>query len=220
MVSYGYRTRKWNLRSPAGGQMIGGLTLLSSLPSALTEAIDQLLSQKETVLVGLDGMSCAGKSTLAEALSQHYGCPVVHMDDFFLPPELRTPDRFAQPGGNVHYERVLAQVLLPLSRGEHTVYDRFDCHSLSYTDRLSLSPAPLIVVEGAYALHPALRAYYDLRVLCPVEPEVQLQRVLQRNGAQGLAAFRDRWIPMENRYLDQCGVAACCDLILSPTELL
>lgn len=207
--------------TPSGvGRMIGGLTLFSSLPSALTEAIDQLLAHKDTVLVGLDGMSCAGKSTLAGALSRHYGCPVVHMDDFFLPPELRTPERFAQPGGNVHYERVLAQVLRPLSRGEHTVYDRFNCHSLTYTDQISLSPAPLIIVEGAYALHPALRAYYDLRVLCPVEPEVQLQRVLQRNGPQGLAAFRDKWIPLENRYLEQCEVATCCDLILSATNSL
>ena len=33
------------------------------------------------------------------------------MDDFFLPPALRTPERRSEPGGNVHYERFLTEVL-------------------------------------------------------------------------------------------------------------
>ena len=41
------------------------------------------------------------------------GAAVVHADDFFLPPEMRTEDRIgakAAPGGNVHYERMIAEV--------------------------------------------------------------------------------------------------------------
>ena len=184
------------------------------IPALLREHIDTLLTQKDHVLVALDGMSCAGKSTLAAALSRHYGCPVVHMDDFFLPPELRLPERFSEPGGNVHHERVLAQVLLPLSRGEETVYDRFDCHTMSYVEQIHLSPAPLIVVEGAYALHPTLRDFYDLRVFYPVESQTQLSRILKRNGPQCLTRFQEKWIPLENRYIEFCGVSVCAHLTL------
>ena len=185
-----------------------------SIPALLTERIDALLAQKDHVLVALDGMSCAGKSTLASALSRHYDCPIVHMDDFFLAPELRLPERFSEPGGNVHHERVLSQVLLPLSRGETAVYDRFDCHTMSYAEQINLSPAPLIVIEGAYALHPALRNFYDLRVFYPVESQTQIDRILKRNGPQCLIRFQEKWIPLENRYIELCGVPACAHLVL------
>ena len=66
---------------------------------------------KRPLRVAIDGGSASGKTTLANRLGQELGCPVVHMDDFFLPPMLRSDDRLNQPGGNVHYERFAAEVL-------------------------------------------------------------------------------------------------------------
>lgn len=51
----------------------------------------------------------------------------IHMDDFFLPLEMRTPQRLQQPGGNVHYERFLETVLKPLSLQQTVFYQPFDC---------------------------------------------------------------------------------------------
>ena len=36
-------------------------------------------------ILALDGMCGAGKTTLAGLLSEKTGCPVVHMDDYYLP---------------------------------------------------------------------------------------------------------------------------------------
>ena len=69
------------------------------------------------VLVAIEGGSASGKTTLGELLQNVYGCPVFHMDDFFLRPEQRTEARFAQPGGNVDRERFLEEVLIPLREG-------------------------------------------------------------------------------------------------------
>jgi len=180
----------------------------------LLSAIDALLERKERVTVAIDGMSAAGKSTLGELLARRYGCTLVHMDDFFLPPELRTPERFASPGGNVHYERFREQVLTGLASGLPFSYDRFDCHSMACSGTIHVKPNRLTVIEGAYCLHPSLRDFYDLKVFFPIDPAQQLERIRLRNGEGCMVRFRDRWIPLENTYIAACGVRECCDLIL------
>ena len=67
-------------------------------------------------LLAIDGRCASGKSTLAARIGAVYGCPVFHMDDYFLPAELRTAERFAEPGGNVHRERVEEEILRPSRR--------------------------------------------------------------------------------------------------------
>ena len=68
-------------------------------------------------IIAIDGRCAAGKTTLAARLAKELGGDVIHMDDFFLPLELRTEERFREPGGNVHYERFKTEVLKPLEAG-------------------------------------------------------------------------------------------------------
>ncbi|MBQ8758231.1 MAG: hypothetical protein IJZ20_00890, partial [Clostridia bacterium] len=63
------------------------------------------------VRLAVEGGSASGKSTLGALLESVYDCTVFHMDDFFLRPEQRTPERFAEIGGNVDRERFLSEVL-------------------------------------------------------------------------------------------------------------
>ena len=60
--------------------------------------------------------------------------------------------------------------------------------------------ARLCVIEGSYSLHPYFGDPYDLRVFLTVPPEVQAQRILKRNGEEGLARFKALWIPKEEAY--------------------
>ena len=76
--------------------------------------IEQLLFQNARLILAIDGCSASGKTTLAQRLAERFSGDVVHMDDFFLPLSLRTPERLAEPGGNVHYERFLEQIVIPL----------------------------------------------------------------------------------------------------------
>ena len=87
---------------------------MPDLISAVKTHLDELLKSRQHILVAIDGNCTAGKSTLASLLEKEYDCNVFHMDDFFLRPEQRTPDRFAQVGGNVDYERFFEEVLIPL----------------------------------------------------------------------------------------------------------
>lgn len=49
------------------------------------------------LLVALDGRCAAGKTTIAAQMARQYGWGVVHLDDFFLQPIQRTPQRMAEP---------------------------------------------------------------------------------------------------------------------------
>lgn len=180
---------------------------------ALIAALDELLERQTTVTVGVDGLSAAGKTTLAGLLAAHYGCAVVHMDHFFLPAELRTPERFAQPGGNVHYERFAEEVTPHLGRGEAFSYRPFDCKAMALCSPISVPTSRLTVVEGAYSLHPALGVDYDLRVYLSAPPQVQEDRILRRNGPERVRRFLEEWIPMEIAYERAFSVKHSCDLV-------
>ena len=72
----------------------------------------------------------------------------------------------------------------------------------------------VVIVEGAYSLHPMLREYYDLRVLVEVEETLQKERILRRNGEGMLQRFLKEWIPLERAYFEACRVKDCCHIIL------
>ena len=76
----------------------------------LVDRIDALLDQKAFVRIAIDGNCASGKSTLGECLRQIYDANLFHMDDYFLPFARKTPERLAEPGGNVDYERFWAEV--------------------------------------------------------------------------------------------------------------
>jgi uridine kinase len=164
-------------------------------------------------VVAVEGGSGSGKTTLSRLLESLYDCTVFHMDDFFLRLEQRTPQRFAEVGGNVDRERFLAEVLLPLHRGEPVTYRKFDCATMSLGAEETVVPKKLVIVEGAYAMHPELAQYYDLSVFLQITPEQQRQRILERNGPMAQRFFTE-WIPLENRYFEQTHIINRCDLII------
>lgn len=178
---------------------------------ALFEQIDRLLREKPFVRIAVEGRCASGKSTLAALLERVYGANLVHMDDFFLPFARKTPERLAEPGGNVDYERVLAEILSHPAEQE-IVYRPFDCSAQALSDEIRLAPKPLTIVEGSYSMHPALRGHYDLSVFLDIDPEKQSARILKRNGPEMHARFVGEWIPLENRYFDGLNVRQSCTL--------
>ena len=180
----------------------------------LLARIDRLMAEQERVLVAIDGGSASGKTTLGALLQSIYACPVFHMDDFFLRPEQRTPERFSEPGGNVDRERFLSEVLLPLREGKAVDYRRFDCKTFTIAPPRRIEPGRLNIIEGAYAMHPDLAPYYDLTVFLAVSAEKQRERILKRNAPAQAELFFDRWIPFEQRYFAALNVPERCDLTI------
>jgi adenylate kinase family enzyme len=182
---------------------------------ALFRRIDALLDGKASVSVAIDGNSGAGKSTLASLIAEVYNCNVFHADDFFLPPERKTTDRLAEPGGNVDYERLKREVIAGLKSGSPFQYRRYDCRSGVLSVPVDVTPKRLNVVEGVYSLHPALDMPYDIKVFLKTDGTAQKQRILQRSGAALLKRFEDEWIPLENRYFSDLDIIHECNLVFN-----
>lgn len=165
-------------------------------------------------VVAIDGRCASGKTTLAKQLAQVTGAGVVHMDDFFLPAELRRSERLREPGGNVHYERFLEEVLPALERGGDFSYRRFDCSTMKLGQERLVRGSGIVVVEGAYSCHPRFGEYMTVRVFSDVEPGEQLRRVAARDGEETVENFRQRWIPMEETYFSAYDIKERADVVL------
>ena len=170
--------------------------------SVLFSQIHTCLRTKGRAFIALDGMAASGKTTLASALAARFeDVAVIHMDDFFLPAEKR--GTVSQTLANADIERVLNDVLLPLSHGQHAAYRPFVCHPQPrFLDPVCIDGScPVVIVEGAYCLHPDLWALYDLRDVVTIAPKQQQARILKRNGQAMLSRFVSEWIPLENRHI-------------------
>lgn len=176
--------------------------------------IDRRLNGGGNLRVAVDGGSASGKSTLGGLLESVYGCTLFHMDDFFLQPHQRTAERLAEAGGNVDRERFLAEVLLPLSRGEDISYRAFDCSTFTIKEPVTVVPKRLTVTEGAYSMHPELGHLYDLSVFLGVDPELQKNRILKRNSLYLANRFFTEWIPMEAKYFHTFGIKEKCNMVI------
>ena len=182
----------------------------------ILKAVYEKMSKKENgpfVLV-IDGRAASGKSTMGEQLQKILDADLIHMDDFFLPPALRSPERFGTPGGNVHYERFAEEVLPYVALSDAFSYRIFDCSQMDYNGCATVTNNKVRIVEGSYSMHPAFGAYGDLRIFSQIDPEEQMQRILIRNGERWAARFEKEWIPMEEMYFDQCKVRESADIIL------
>lgn len=180
---------------------------------AIQKRIDELLAQKNMVIIAIDGKCTSGKTTLAAKLADIYGCNVFHMDDFFLRPEQRTQSRFAEVGGNIDYERFQTEVLTPLREGGAFSYAPFVCSTFTLSDPVCVTPKKLNIVEGTYSQHPYFGDAYDLKILLHVDEETQRQRIMQR-PAFLRKRFFEEWIPMENRYFEGFAISDKADMIL------
>jgi len=183
---------------------------------------------KNAGIISIDGRAASGKSTLAAELKTAIGAESIHMDDFFLPPEMRTAERLQTPGGNVFHERFIEEVLNPLKQyraasfksglppAEGSIsYRVFDCKKMEYsgTCLIDLS-APYIVIEGSYSHHPLFGGYMNLRVFSHIDPDEQIQRVKNRSGEAAAEMFAAKWIPMEEKYFSAFDIAQNADIIL------
>ncbi len=180
----------------------------------LIKALERRLTEQGQVVLAIDGTSAAGKSTLASYLTEELDGAVIHCDDFFLPNSLRIQGRLQEPGGNIHYERMKTEVTDKLP--DELNYRRYDCKKQDFGELCYVPRKPLMIVEGAYALHPYFGEYYDFSVFLDVDSEVQMERIIKRNPNPGM--FRDRWIPLEQIYFQAFSIREKADLVLDTTD--
>lgn len=177
--------------------------------------IKNIVEQKDKCIVAIDGKTASGKSTIANFLNDKLNTSIIHMDDFFLPLELRTNQRYSTAGGNVHYERFNKEVAnnLKISRGFK--YQQFNCKKMKLDTWHKVENKKVIIVEGSYSTHPKIKVCYDLKIFLDISQEEQKNRILKRNGTEILDQFLNKWIPLEEAYFKEYNIINKCDIIVN-----
>ena len=168
------------------------------------------------LLVGIDGCSAAGKSTLAHFLRSYLShVTIVPGDDFYR--VMNEEERAAlDAAGGYHWyydwQRLERDVLQPLSRRQVARYQRRSWNTGRLGEWVEVQPQGIILVEGVYTTRPELRAYYDITLFVETNVALRMQRQGERTDPSDWVA---RWEAAEAYYLHHYQPHKNVDLILA-----
>lgn len=172
--------------------------------------MEELRGTYNAFAVAIDGMAGAGKTTLAAYLSKKYGAPVVHLDDFRLPPAERPKGWETIPGGDVDFERFEEEIVAPWMEKRPLVYTTVDPVTGEMLDRRALPDGQMFLFEGTYIMHPMIRDFFDLRLFVRVGAEEQARRLAAAKARAGALPTETR-LDLERAYFDAYMTEALAD---------
>lgn len=181
--------------------------------------IERQLNFKKQIIVAIDGQAGAGKSTLSNILKEKFNATVFHVDDYFLQPHQRTVERLNMIGGNVDFERFQLQVLIPLLNGNSVISQKYDCALQKLLKPKEVFINQLIIIEGSYSLRPELINSYDITVALSLHEDMQIKRLMKRNGVDRIDDFINKWIPLENKYFDHFDIFNKVDFLINTNNI-
>lgn len=152
-------------------------------------------------LIGIDGLPCAGKTTLAFRLREIYGFEILQVDEF-LRPEADWPSR--KPGFPFPYLRYdeFLQAVIRLAETGECVYAPFDWETLSVSTQLRrITTQRPVIVEGISALVPLLARYYGLKIFVQSARETALEVAHNRSLGIWVQEWRKIFMPSADMYM-------------------
>lgn len=159
----------------------------------------------ETRIVGIDGCGGAGKSTLASLLSQRLKAPVIHTDDFA---SWDIPINW--------HDRLMDQVLLPLSKNQPSRYQRFDWVKNELAEWHDVTVGGPLILEGVTAIRALFRPMLSFKIFVETPKPIRLARGLARDGNQALPLWIS-WQAAEDQYLARENPAEFADRVFDGT---
>lgn len=182
----------------------------------ILNTISEQCLYKSNIVISIDGMCTSGKTTLALMLQKIFDARIIHMDDFFLTDNIKTPERLLEVGGNIDYDRFKNEIIMNLDKD--ITYQPYNCHYHIFDKETVLPQSAVTIIEGAYALHPKFGEYYDYAIFMMISNNQQIARIKQRNGNEMVKIFKDRWIKLENEYFDKFDIKSRCNIIFDTSE--
>jgi uridine kinase len=189
------------------------------------------------VRVGIDGISAAGKTTLADELVEpleQLGRTVIRaqIDDFHRPMAERYQLGRLSPEGyylySFDYPAIRERLLLPLGPGGNrrycpAVFDQPKDEPIDVPERQAMDDA-ILLADGIFLFRPELNDLWDIRIFVDADRQVATRRAIQRDLARGGTVasreevYRERYNPGEQYYLATIDPRRRADLIVENTD--
>jgi len=177
-------------------------------------------TRRPLTAVAVDGAGGAGKSTLAGAICAALRetlqeIAIVRVDDFYRP--LHDDVRAAldaEHGYRNYFDwmRLRDRALIPLRGGRAASYQRYDWTTGELSDRVTVKPAPVVLIEGVYSSRPELRPLLDLAIFVDTPRDLRMRRMSARG--QNASDWIARWMAAEDWYLEHIRPADHADLVV------
>ena len=168
-------------------------------------------------IIGVAGGSGSGKSTVSQKVLAAFGADmvsVVMQDDYYcdqthLSPEVRSQTNYDHP--QAFEWSLLVQHIQALRNGEAIAMPEYDFTIDNRSDKtIPVTPAPVIVVEGLFALYDAdLRDMMSLKIFVDTASDVRFIRRMQRDIAERgrslesiVGQYLDTVRPMHKQFIE------------------
>lgn len=197
----------------------------------IAEKIKHLHRAERTLIIGIDGLGGAGKSTISKKIynlltEEKYNVTLLHIDDFIHPRAVRYNDNYAEwecyYNLQWRYDYLMNEVVNPIRnsadfKGEIELYDKDnDTYFLS---RTSIPVGSIVIIEGVFLQRQELKGVFDYMIYIDIPEEVRLERVLERDGYIGdkqqiKEKYNNRYFPAEHHYIELCSPNKNADYVI------
>ena len=162
--------------------------------------------------VGINGLDCSGKTTLANELLAAYGsrgieANLLHVDDFN---DLAVQNRVYSAFITGDFSPALFEEYYQSSVNYAALGDTIERHKQQSKD--------ILIVEGVFLFRSSLADMFDYKIFIDVDPPIACERYAVRKKAAGdtrpIEVFNEIWLPAFECYCAEVQPAEIADTVL------
>jgi uridine kinase len=207
--------------------------LLNHLSKAITG-----YPKDSPILVGIDGVDAAGKTTFADNLADRLKASNrqiirASIDGFHNPKAIRYRKGRYSPEGyyrdSFNHQLIIGELLKPLSSGDlkykEAVFDYRIEDEVNVLWKQAEKDA-ILIMDGIFLFRPELLNYWDIKIFLDVSFEVSLQRAIRRAKDRGapfseqeiIDQYNVRYIPGQKLYFQEANPQNRADVLVDNTS--
>jgi uridine kinase len=190
------------------------------------------------ILVGIDGVDAAGKTTFADNLADRLKASNrqiirASIDGFHNPKAIRYRKGRYSPEGyyrdSFNQQLIIGELLKPLSSGDlkykEAVFDYRIEDEVNVPWKQADKDA-ILIMDGIFLFRPELLNYWDIKIFLDVSFEVSLQRAIRRVKDRGdpdseqeiIDQYNSRYIPGQKLYFQEANPQDRADILVDNTS--